>query len=1433
MRINVTVRGPAHDVDVVAECDDALPVGRLTEALRVETGLTLDHEAGDPALARPDVPVGEAGLRNGMVLSMVPGGSREGGLTTEGWQLHVVGGPGAGHVFSLPVGRHEVGRSGDLAWGDQAMSRRHAAVEVTEEEVRVVDLGSANGTVLHGETVDTEEPVVWPAGDLLEMGDSLVELRAAHGPDAAVEEAEPGWLNFLRPPRIRALHLTPTVEVPKAPGERRTRRIPVIAMIAPMVFGITLALVMRSPFYLMFALMSPIMMGANYWSERRGSAKDHRQAVEEYTEKLAAAQTDLERKIASEQRRLRHEMPDAAETLRTAALPGRRLWERRRHDVDALVLRWGSTDLPSTVKLTGEEVDEEHTLRAVPVGVGLAQAGVVGIAGPEEKVNGLVRWSVVQLAAYHAPRDLSLSFVSLRAGSEWNWLRWLPHLRPDDPDSAVAHVGNDESSATALVAALADLVKERRGAADNSSSVHADSFPAHVVVVHGYRQVRGLPGMRQLLEDGPAVGVYAICTDDEERSLPERCTATFLVDPGQATHGTLHRSGEPTLESVLLDVVSATYADRVARALAPLKDVGSQQGDDSLPDSARLLEVLQLDDPTPDELRSRWMLEPRSTTMVLGVGAKGPFSLDLRSDGPHGLVAGMTGSGKTELLQTMIASLAIANRPDALNFVLVDYKGDSAFKECVKLPHTVGKVNDLDPHLVQRALASLGAELKHREHFLAEAEVKDIEDYQDLCLREPHRPPLPRLLIVIDEFAQLSKDLPEFVSGLVSIAQLGRSLGIHLVLATQRPSGVVSPEIRANTNLRIALRVADVSDSSDVIGAPDSARIPKSAPGRAYARTGASSLQGFQAGRVGGRRPGAVAVEVPPPFVCRVGWESVGYAVPRPLARGSNEEVADTDLAALVRAVVTAAEEEQVPEQRRPWLPPLPEQLLADDVWTSPQAPTGLPPLPFGRVDLPALQQQRAAAFDLTEDGHLLVIGSSKSGRSQLLRAVAASVARLTDPADVHLYGLDCGNGALNPLAELPHCGAVVSRTEPERAARLLSRITDLMDDRQRLMSQEGFGDISEQRAASAEPLPHLLLLLDRWEGFMTTIGEVDALFDAMTRILREGASLGVHAVITGDRTLGSNSRVATMTDNKLALRLADRSDYGLVGLNPRTLPERVPAGRGFTPDGSEVQVMLLDADDSGQAQGAALRRLAAQAPRAREGHRPFRVDVLPSRPTVEQALALPPHDRVGPRLLVGVGGDDLQAYEVDLTRAPSFVVAGPGRSGRSSVLLGAAEAYLATGGQVIAVAPRPSPLRDLAGREGVLGVVTDPATPASAYVEMVEGATGRVLVLLDDGEQLRDSGGNDFFLDVVRGRRDDAFLLVAGNVDGLSGGISGWNVEARKSRQGLLLSPQGLSDGDLVGVRLPRNVIGRPVRAGRGWLHQGDGELVQVATLS
>ena len=259
-------------------------------------------------------------------------------------------------------------------------------------------------------------------------------------------------------------------------------------------------------------------------------------------------------------------------------------------------------------------------------------------------------------------------------------------------------------------------------------------------------------------------------------------------------------------------------------------------------------------DPNAEAVLAAWDRCSRTTKAVIGEDAEGHFWLDVRADGPHALVAGTTGSGKSELLQTLIASLCVGNTPDSMTFVLVDYKGGAAFKDCARLPHTVGMVTDLDGHLTSRALESLGAELRRREHQLAGADAKDIEDY--VAAMQPGDEPMPRLMIIIDEFAALVSELPDFVTGLVDIARRGRSLGVHLVLATQRPAGVVSAEIKSNTNLRIALRVTDENDSQDVIEASNSAYIPPSIPGRAYARLGHASLRQFQSSRVGGRPRG-------------------------------------------------------------------------------------------------------------------------------------------------------------------------------------------------------------------------------------------------------------------------------------------------------------------------------------------------------------------------------------------------------------------------------------------------------------------------------------------------------------------------------------------------------------------------------------------------
>ena len=299
-------------------------------------------------------------------------------------------------------------------------------------------------------------------------------------------------------------------------------------------------------------------------------------------------------------------------------------------------------------------------------------------------------------------------------------------------------------------------------------------------------------------------------------------------------------------DEVSADSLSPERALELALALAPARDAGGT-GSQGIPQRVALLDLLDVEEPDARWVSERWE-SASGLGATVGAAVGEPFGVDLRDDGPHGLVAGTTGAGKSELLQTLVAALAVSHPPNRLAFLLVDYKGGAAFKDCLSFPHTVGLVTDLDAHLTRRALASLNAELQRRERILRDAGAKDLADLER---RDPDRAP-PSLVIVIDEFATLAKEVPDFVDGVVDVAQRGRSLGVHLVLATQRPGGAVSENIRANTNLRIALRVNESAESADVIGTPDAARIPRDLPGRAFARTGHGELTEIQTAYVGG-----------------------------------------------------------------------------------------------------------------------------------------------------------------------------------------------------------------------------------------------------------------------------------------------------------------------------------------------------------------------------------------------------------------------------------------------------------------------------------------------------------------------------------------------------------------------------------------------------
>ncbi|WP_423922299.1 FtsK/SpoIIIE domain-containing protein [Frigoribacterium sp. 2-23] len=1386
--------------------------------------------------------------------------SAEGFATGQLPSLRVVGGAGAGTIFEVTPGVTYVGA--DAACGVRIAGREMPAVaamvhvdgsgRLTIAPTRQPDGSTAEVLVdrrpIAATTLLDETAVISIGGVLLGLARGGAAVAATSVADGG------GALSFARPPRLLGEPPLTAFRYPAEPAQVTRRPIPIIAALAPLVMAGVMVTVFHNMAFLAFGLMSPLVMIGNYFYDRRSGRTTHRAKLADHRATKALIDADADAAVTLLQRRLRQSSPDPATVLDIALHRRSRLWERRRDDGDHLVLRIGTADRPSGVTIDDPSEMEHRRAVArpaldVPAVLSLRECGVVGVTGREDDVRPLAAWLVAQLVVLQSPGDVRLAVVTARTGeAAWSWLRWVPHVRAD---GGAHRLGTDaESSARRIAELVRELDERLRMQVAARGSRPSDDV---VVVIDGARRLRAVPGVARLLKEGPAVGLYALCLDAEVRSLPEECAAIVTAGP---SHHRLAVDGAADVPEVLADRLPEGWFDLVARGVAPVIDIDDEGDGGGLPASSRLLDVLDLEPPTSAAVESSWTKNSPTTRVVVGDSIDGAFAFDLRSDGPHGLVAGTTGSGKSELLQTIVASLAATNPPDDMTFVLIDYKGGAAFRDFVPMPHTVGMVTDLDAHLVERALASLGAELHRRERLLALADTKDIEDYTDARRRGEPLEPLPRLVIVIDEFASLVRELQDFVPGLVNIAQRGRSLGIHLILATQRPSGVISPEIRANTNLRIALRVTDAGESSDVIDAPDAARISKSTPGRALVRLGAGALLPFQAGRVGGRRPGPASID-DEPWVAPFGWHDLGRGLPR---RPEEERIvsdAQTDLHELVASLASAHARQGGRAPHRPWLDALAPVITLDEIdpahavtggvvpKADPAADGALTPLPLGLQDHPQRQAQEPLLFDLDADAHLYIVGASRSGRSQALRTFAAAVARMTTAADVHLYGLDCGTGALLPLTALPHTGAVVRRTQVGRARRLLSRLVDELATRHAALAAGGFADVVEQRRSveANARMPHIVVLLDHWEGFMTAIGELDGgePLEQVQHLLREGAGAGLHVIVSGDRSLLA-SRMGALCEKKIVLRLVDRADYGLVGMNPRALPDDIGPGRAFdSAGGAETQLAVVTADLSGVAQAAAVREWGALAAsrdqRPPHAQTPFTIDEISGPVSFDEAWSrraadgrADDEDTPGMLAMIGLGGDDLHPVGPDLADGVgTFMISGPAKSGRSTALSVVTQALLRQGIGVAIIAPRRSPLRALAEEDGVIEVFSTASLTAERLADAFE-AGARVLIV-DDAELVKDTPASTWLGAFVKSCADDESLgvVVACTAGELGYGFGNWLMDIRRNRAGALLSPQTQQDGDTIGVRLPRSLVSDRVRPGLAYVNIGDGELTTV----
>jgi S-DNA-T family DNA segregation ATPase FtsK/SpoIIIE len=764
--------------------------------------------------------------------------------------------------------------------------------------------------------------------------------------------------------------------------------------------------------------------------------------------------------------------------------------------------------------------------------------------------------------------------------------------------------------------------------------------------------------------------------------------------------------------------------------------------------------------------------------VTLGVDAAGPVTVDLCRDGPHALIAGTTGAGKSELLLTLVAGLVAGSRPAELSLLLIDHKGGATFDPCARLPHTVGVITDLDAASTRRALMSLTAELRRRERLLSGAGATDVEGY--LAARGPADEPLARLVIIIDEFAALADEQPDFIGGLVAIAARGRSLGIHLVLATQRPEGVVSADIRANTRLRICLGVARENESRDVIDSPAAAAISRATPGRGFLRIGPGELREFQSAQVrcGAARRNAPLVTQAPTAL--LGLLELGHAVTEaPPGSGSH-----TDLDLLVDAACTAAAATGCRATAPPWLPPLPSLLT----------PAALPPatrprgVVWGLVDLPALGQQHPLELDLSAGATTVITGTARSGRTTAATAIALAASAACPPDELRLWAIDAGSG-LADLGRLPHCGAVVPATDPDGVERLLDYLGQEAADRRR-------------RAGGTDPV--LMLLIDSWEAIATGHDRAaQRVADQLLRLVADAPACGLHLVVTTDRG-GLTGRLPATATDRVVLRLADPSELTLIGVAAKEIPRRLPAGRGFR--GSDAAAIQVAADDG------SMRRAAMAWPTARRPARRF--DPLPARLSINDARI-----RGGsgpPRIVLGLAADDLAPVSLDPADiGTSFLVAGPPGSGRTGALQLLARQL--DGRRVAVCCHFGSPLLD---EPGVVHLPAYDQEQAAAVLDaMRRGTPGGVDVVVDDADLLAEGPLWRPLEQLIRGESGQPCVVaMAGSTDALAAAYRGPVALARRGRTGLLLHPSRAQDGELLGVRLPARLTssGPP---GRGWV--------------
>ncbi|MGF3105552.1 type VII secretion protein EssC [Rossellomorea sp. DUT-2] len=953
-----------------------------------------------------------------------------------------------------------------------------------------------------------------------------------------------------------------------------------------------------------------------------------------------------------------------------------RLWERTLESPDFLQFRLGSGKVPASYNISvnssdmsnremDELLEESQKLEVVyreidqlPVTADLHK-GAIGLIGKESVYKNEIHQLIGQLAFFHSYHDVRFVYIFHEEEyKDWEWMKWLPHFQL--PQSFAKGFIYNEKTRDQILSSIYEVLRER-DIEEDSDKVRFS--PHYVFIITNHQLISDHVILQYLEGEYSHLGMSVIFAAEAKESLSENIhTLVRYINDKQGD--ILIQNKKAVKIPFEMDEYKHEGNEQYARTL---KTLNHQIGmTNSIPSSVSFLDMLRVRDVDQLPIQKNWLSRESAKSLAVPVGLKGKediveLNLHEKAHGPHGLLAGTTGSGKSEFLQTYILSLAVHFHPHEVAFLLIDYKGGGMAQPFKSIPHLLGTITNIEgsKNFSTRALASIKSELKRRQRLFDRYEVNHINDYTRLYKQGKTEEPLPHLFLISDEFAELKSEEPEFIKELVSAARIGRSLGVHLILATQKPGGVIDNQIWSNARFRVALKVQNTEDSREILKNGDAASL--TVTGRGYLQVGNNEVYDlFQSAWSGAPyQEDSFESEDEVAIVTDLGLIPLSEVSTNP----SNQKELISEIDAVVDRIEALQEQMNVKKLSSPWLPPLSNRLYRTSF-----AQREENKILLSMIDEPEKQSQTPYHYEVIEDGNVGVFGSSGYGKTQTLITLLMGMATQFTPEEVHYYLLDFGNGGLLPLKQLPHTADYFLIDEERKIEKFIGILDDELARRKQLFQKKEVSSIKMYNMISDEKLPLVFVTIDNFDLVKEEMQELET---QINQFARDGQSLGVYMYFTATRVNSVRQSLMNNLKTKIVHYLMDSSEaYTMLGRLPFT-PEAIP-GRAIvkkdTAFFSQVFLPTEGKDDYEQ-----MNLLKDEIQLLKEKYKgsmsPDPVPMLPTELTMVNFTQYTDSGRKDGLLPVGLDEELVKPVYVNFKKTKHFLVLGQAQKGKTNVL--------------------------------------------------------------------------------------------------------------------------------------------------------------------